>query len=64
MITVHSAAISDSASHTANTIQDIIIDHRYGQRIAVFFENSPIINLYNVQLSPLNIRERKAFHQM
>ncbi|ORE10904.1 WD40 repeat-like protein [Rhizopus microsporus var. microsporus] len=64
MITVHSAAISDSASHTGNTIQDIAIDRRYGQRIAVFFENSPIINLYNVQLSPLNIRERKAFHQI
>ncbi|KAI9261738.1 hypothetical protein BY458DRAFT_548404 [Sporodiniella umbellata] len=43
------------------TIKDISIDSRYGQRIAVSFENSTSVCLYNVQISPLNLRERTVF---
>lgn len=59
MKTINVPGISDR-----HAVRDISIDNRHGQRIVVIFENSPFIGLYNVQISPLNLRERNVFNPM
>ncbi|KAG0938728.1 hypothetical protein G6F57_006071 [Rhizopus arrhizus] len=45
----------------SNVIRDLCIDSRHGQRLAVIFEDSAFIGIYNVQISPLNLREKNIF---
>ncbi|CAO3676631.1 unnamed protein product [Rhizopus stolonifer] len=54
--------ISVPGSSDRHAVRDISIDNRHGQRIVIIFENSPFIGLYNVQISPLNLRERNVFN--
>lgn len=56
---------SVSAPNTdSNVIRDLCIDSRHGQRLAVIFEDSAFIGIYNVQISPLNLREKNIFTSM